>query len=190
MTPKIIKHGFNSTHAFTLEDIQFENRIVYLYGEINMELALSIRNQIEYLNQLDDIKEITIAISSVGGSVLAGNLIRDAITLSKAPITTVCHGLAASMAAVLFVLGDRRIIYKSSHLMIHDPLVRGLNGSAVTIAKEAENIMKLREEFAQLLAERSNKTTEEILEMTKQDCFLSAQESYDIGFATEIASSL
>lgn len=188
--PMIIKRTYKSIERLNLEDIQFENRIVYVYGEINMELALSVRSQIEYLNQIDSTKEITVAICSTGGSVLSGNLIKDAFALSSAPITTVCHGIAASMAAILFALGNRRVIYKSSQLMIHDPLIANLSGSATTVAKEAETLMKMRQEFAELLSERSNKTVEEILELTKQDTFLTAEQAISFGFATEIATSL
>lgn len=156
-------------------------------GEINFDMAIAVVNQIQYLNSVDTTQPIILEITySPGGAISAGNTIKDSIQLSKAPVYTYCCGLAASMAAIIFALGEKRYMYPSANLMYHDPLVSGLSGSAIMVMEKANDLMKIRDEFALLLSNITKLSKQEILEMTKADCFIDANEALEKGFATEI----
>ena len=168
------------------------HRIVFLTGEINVELANAFLSQFLYLEE-ESMEPVTIYINSPGGEVNAGLMIYDTIQGSKLPIRMVCTGLAASMAAVIFAGGQKgnRFILNHSKVMIHEPLIAdGLGGSATSIKNIADSIIKTREVMNGILAQHTEKTLEEIDEATRYDHYMSAQEAIDFGICDAVIDSI
>ncbi len=111
----------------------------------------------------------------------------DTMRLMSCPIRTVCIGTAASMGSIFFLAGDKREMLPHTKIMIHDPLISGLGrSSALALEKQATQLMELRQTMGGIIAERSGHTVEEVLEKTREDTFLTAQEALDFGIATAI----
>lgn len=190
-TPRLLKESSAGFSSHRIEDEMFENRKIVLLGDINADRANSLIIQMLHLKEKDPYEEITMYVSSNGGEVSAGLAIYDTMMALEAPVNTVCMGRAASMAAVLFVAGGTRSMLQNSELMIHDPLSsNGVGGSALEVHEAADRLMISREKIAKILAAHSQKSVEEIFEMTKKDTWLNAQESLDLGFADKIIEPL
>ena len=122
-TPNIMKHRSNGLEAMSIPDYLFnEKGIILLDDEIDFDSANSIKYQLMYLDDRDDLDVITIMINSPGGMISAGKIICDAMKLCKKKIRTIAAGPVASMATVVYLLGDEREMYPSGTLMIHNPL--------------------------------------------------------------------
>lgn len=187
--PNIVKENHMGISVMSCQDELFERRIIHLTGDIDMPLASHIIDQIRYLEQQDAQAPVTIRISSPGGEVTAGLAIYDAMMDISCPVQTVCEGLAASMAAVLFCAGSWRIMMPHAELMIHDPLIQSTGGNAMAIQRSAERIMYLRKQTSGIMARHSGKTLKEIYEMTQSDYYMSAEEAVKLGFADAIRVS-
>lgn len=188
--PAIIHHQYQRTYVTSMCDEDFSKRIIHLDDKIDFDSAIAIEKQISYLNAQDTEKEIIIKITSPGGVVQAGMIIVDAIRMSKAPITCVAVGLVASMAAIIFAVGDKRIVYPSANIMIHDPLTQGISGSALEIQEQSQNLMTVRKLTARILAERCHKQIKEIYKATGRTTYFSAKQAIEFGIADEIAERL
>ena len=148
-----------------------------------MALAGNIIDQLYYLERQDAEAPVIMRISSPGGEVTAGLAIYDAMRDVSCPVQTVCEGMAASMAAVLFTAGNWRVMMPHAELMIHDPLIQNTGGSAMAIQRSAERIMYLRRQTSQIMADHTGKTLEEIYQLTQSDYYMSADEAIKLGFA-------
>ena len=141
-----------------------------------------------YLEEQDPDGEITIYINSPGGSVMDGLALYDVMQSIKCPIRTVCMGLAASMASILFVAGDKREMLPHSKIMIHDPLIVQTGGSALALKTISDNLMTTRQITSEILSKHSNLSVEEIQELTAKDTYFSAEEAVEKGMADTITS--
>lgn len=150
----------------------------------------SLITQIRYLAAEDPNGEITMYINSPGGSVPDGMALLDVMAAVPCPIRTVCVGTAASMASLLFVCGDTRDMLEHSHLMIHDPLVQNLSGSALKIDVASKNLLKTRETIGKIYAKVSGKTLEEIYAITCEDTLLDAEAALQRGFADRVIDKI
>lgn len=184
--PRILTETSEGICRHALQDELFQDRQIELVGEIDAESVYSAILQLRYLQKLDPEKEITIYINSPGGLVSSGLALYDVMKAVKCPIRTVCVGIAASMAALLFASGDKRDILPHSEVMIHDPLTQGISGSALTIDSRSKSLMKTRQIIAEVLAEHTGKTVEEIYTYTAKDSYFDAQEAVDFGLADRI----
>ena len=189
-TPDIIHKQYQRNYTTTMLDEDFAKRVIYLNEEISFENANVIEKQISFLNGLDPEAEIVLKITSPGGVIDAGMVILDAMKLSSAPITTVAIGLAASMGAMIFAAGDKRVMYPSAKVMIHDPLAYGIQGSALEIQQASDSIMKTRKKMAKILSERTGQPINKIYQATERSTYFSAEEAVQFGIADEIADHL
>lgn len=190
-TPNIIKETCNGISFTSIQDEMLSRREIECVGEINADSVNSLIRQVRYLSRQNPDEEITIFINSLGGEVASGLALYDVMQAVKCPIRTVCVGTAASMGAVLFAAGDRRDMLPHAKVMIHDPLISGCpGGSTLQIKSISENLMQTRESIAQLLAQRTGKTLEEIYEKTAQDSWFSAEEAIAFGLADRIINEL
>ena len=114
----------------------------------------------------------------------------DVMQAVSCPIRTVCVGLAASMAALLFVSGTQRDMLPHSRLMIHDPLIAQTGGSALKLKAISDDLMETRQIIARVIAGHSGKSMEEILAKTASDSYFRAQEAMEFGLADHIITSL
>lgn len=187
MTEIFNENYYNSTQALSIEaDLFTENFEIYLFDEINSQSMKVFHMNLLKLNRLDANREITIYINSPGGEIYSGLVGYDLMKQISNPIKTVCTGLAASMGSILFAAGDKRVIYEHSQIMIHDPLIQKVGGSALSLQETVDSLMKTRDIIATLLAKSCGKTKDEILEKTKQDTYFNAQEAIEFGLAHEI----
>lgn len=185
ITPNIIKETCEGTACIPLRDMLFQRREIYCTGEIDAQTANSIIVQLHFLALEKPSEEITLYINSPGGEVSSGLAVYDAMQAVSCPVKTVCIGMAASMAALLFASGDRREMLPHSRLMIHDPLISGggIGGSALKIDSVARDLMQTRDTVGRILAKHTGHSLDEVLEKTATDCYFSASEAVAWGLA-------
>ena len=150
---------------------------------------MEIIREMRQLASEDPASPIRMLINSGGGEVVSGMAIYDTMQMLPCPVHTVCVGEAASMASLLFAAGKKRMILPSANIMIHDPLIGNLGGSALSVDAVANRLMQTRRNVAEIMAQHTGHTTEEILEKTSKDTWFSAQEAVDFGLADEIVTS-
>lgn len=184
--PTIIEKSHDGEHAYDLYSRLLKDRIIMLTGEIDDTKANVIVGQLLYLDSLNhDL--ISIYINSPGGSVTAGMAIYDTMNLVKSQVSTICLGMAASMAAFLLSSGTKgkRYILPNGEVMIHQPL-GGAQGQATEIKIAAERILKLKEKLNTLLSKNTGKDKKVVAEDTERDYFLDAEEALKYGLVDEI----
>ena len=156
------------------------DRIIFLGTDINDYTANVIQGQLLYLDSADSDRDISIYLNTPGGSVYAGLGIYDTMQFVKSRVATICTGLAASMGAVLLVAGEQgmRAALPHSRVMIHQPL-GGIQGQASDIEITAREILKLKEELYQIIAQHSGQAIERIRQDADRDHWMTAQEALD-----------
>lgn len=166
-------------------------RWVFVCESIDSETADSFLKQMLLLLDEDDKKPIRVIINSPGGEVNAGLMMYDTIQLckKKVKVITCCCGTAASMGAVLLSAGTKgeRYLLRHSRVMVHEPLIKnGFGGSATSVRKTAEEILKIRDTLNDLLAENTGRTREEMDEATSYDNYMNAEEAVEFGLCDRI----
>ncbi len=192
MLINIIKESSRGYDALRAEDLFLKERKIFFTEEVTAESSKQLIQAIMHLEQENEKKEITLYINCPGGEVTSGLAVYDCLRGLSCPVRTVCIGTAASMGSYLFLAGDKREILPHAQVMIHDPLVAGMQGvqNALALDKEARKLMKTRELLGNILAERTGHTLEEVLEKTKEDCYLDAEEAVDFGIATSVITRI
>ena len=163
------------------------DRIIFLGTQVDDYAANVIQAQLLYLDTSEPGKDISIYINSPGGSVYAGLGIYDTMQYISSDVSTICTGMAASMAAVLLVAGEKgkRFALKHSRVMIHQPL-GGIQGQASDIEITAKEILKLKGELYQIIADHSGKTLKQIEKDADRDHWLTAKEAVEYGMIDSI----
>lgn len=162
-------------------------RIIFLSGEVTDGMANSIIARLLYLDSEDQSKDIYIYINSPGGSVTAGLAIYDTMRHIKSNIVTICVGMAASMGSFLLAAGTKgkRLALPHARIMIHQPL-GGAQGQATDIEIEAREILRLKHQLNQMLADQTGQTLEKIEKDTDRDYFMSAEEAATYGLIDRV----
>ena len=163
------------------------DRIIFLGTSIDDYTANTIQAQLLYLDSNDPGKDISIYINSPGGSVYAGYGIYDTIQFITSKVSTICTGMAASMAAVLLVAGEKgkRYALKHSRVMIHQPLGQA-QGQASDIEITAREILKIKKELYTIISDHSGQTYEKVLQDGDRDFWMSSQEAKEYGMIDDI----
>ena len=175
----------------TMVDIRaslLTDRNLFLYGEINSNTCLRMQEQLLFLNGEDESKEITMYINGPGGVISDGLGLIDIIKSIKAPVNTVCVGLAASMSALIFINGDKRYMLPNSQLMLHQPL-GGAFGQASDIELLSAQILKTKANIHQMIANSSALDVKKIETLTDRDCYIDANTALKYKLADEILIS-
>ncbi len=164
-----------------------DERVIHLVGPITDEIAASIVAQLLHLDRMNNQEPIQLYINSPGGSVTAGFAIYDTMHLIESPVSTVCIGEAASMAAVILSGGEkgRRYALVNSEVMIHQPS-GGAGGPAEDIIISAEHIQKTRSHLNQILSTNSGQNLKRVADDTQRDYWMSAQEALEYGLVDEV----
>ena len=186
---RIIKETSRGYDLISIRDEMLSHREVELVGEVDVGTVNALVRELRYLEREDPDGEITLYINSPGGSVDSGLALYDVMRAVNCPIRTVCVGLAASMAALIFVSGNRRDMLPHSRLMIHDPLIVQTGGSALRLKAISDDLMEIRQITAKVIAEHAGKSLEEVLEKTATDSFFCANEAVAFGLADRIITS-
>ena len=187
LIPMVVEKTSGGERAYDIYSRLLKDRIVFVSGEIEDEMANAIVAQLLFLQAEDSKKEISMYINSPGGSVTAGLAILDTMRMVKCPVATYCVGQAASMGAILLSAGEKgkRHALPNARIMIHQPW-GGAQGKASDIEITAKEILRLKEILNGILADASGKTLEEVTKDTDRDHFMSAEEAKKWGLVDKV----
>ena len=187
MIPYVVEQTGKGERTYDIYSRLLLDRIVFISGEVNDEMANAICAQLLFLQSQDPKKEISVYVNSPGGSVTAGLAIYDTMQFVKCPIATYCLGQAASMGAVLLAAGakGRRFSLPNARIMIHQPW-GGAEGKASDIEITAREILRLKEKLNEILAKHSGKKMADVVKDTDRDHFMSAEEAKAWGLIDEV----
>ena len=174
LIPTIIEKSKNTERVYDIYSRLLKDRIIFLSGEITDEVSNNIISQLLYLDSISK-EDINIYINSPGGSITAGMAIYDTINFIKSDVSTICIGIAASMASIILASGTKgkRYILPNSEVMIHQPL-GGVQGQATEIKIVADRILYLKDKLNKILADKTNKDLKKIEIDTERDYYLSS----------------
>lgn len=187
LIPMVVEQTDRGERSYDIYSKLLEERIIFITGEINDALANTVVAQLLYLEAKDSTKDIDVYINSPGGSVTAGLAIYDTMNFIKCGVSTICIGMAASMAAFLLSSGEKgkRFALPSSEIMIHQPL-GGAQGQASDIKIQAEHILSIKKRLNEILAKNTGKPVERIEIDTDRDNYLTAEDALSYGVIDKI----
>lgn len=187
LIPMVIDQVGNIERSYDIYSRLLEDRIIFITGEITTELADVVVAQLLYLEAKDNKKAISLYINSPGGSVDAGLAVFDTMNCIQSEVSTICVGMAASMAAVLLANGKKgkRFCLPNSRVMIHQPS-GGMTGKASDIEIAAEQIIRLKNKMNEILSELTGQTVDKIKEDSGNDFYLTAKEAINYGIVDKI----
>ena len=188
LVPMVIEQTNRGERSYDIFSRLLNDRIVMLCEEVNDATASLVVAQLLFLEGQDPEKDIHLYINSPGGSISAGMAIYDTMQYIKCDVSTICIGMAASMGAFLLCAGapGKRLALPNSEIMIHQPLLGGLQGQATDIKIHADRIIKIKENLNRIMAERCHKPLEQVMQDTVRDNFMSAQEACDYGLIDRV----
>jgi ATP-dependent Clp protease protease subunit len=185
--PYVIEQTGRGERAYDIYSRLLKDRIIFLGTEVHDDIANVIVAQLLFLESEDPEKDIHLYINSPGGSVTAGLAIYDTMQYIKSPVSTICLGMAASMAAVLLAGGasGKRIALPNSEVMIHQPM-GGARGQASDIEIHARTILRTRDRVNGILAAHTGQNIEKIAVDTDRDNFMTAEEALAYGLIDKV----
>lgn len=185
--PMVVEQSGRGERAYDIYSRLLKERIVFLGGGVDDNVANLIIAQFLFLEAEDPDKDIHFYINSPGGVVTAGMAIFDTMRYIKAPVSTICVGQAASMGALLLAAGEKGKRYSLSHsrIMIHQPL-GGFQGQATDISIHAKEILRMKDELNGILADTTGQPKEKVEADTERDYFMSAAEAKEYGLIDAI----
>jgi ATP-dependent Clp protease protease subunit len=176
---------------YDIRDEMLASREIEITGAIDAGSVSTAIRCLLHLQKEDQQLPITLYINSPGGEVQSGLALYDVMQAVSCPIHTVCLGMAASMAALLFIAGDQREMLPHSRVMIHDPLIGGgIGGSALSVKARADDLMRIRDITAQVISQHTGMNLKEVFELTAKDTYFEAEEAIANGMADRIITSL
>ena len=186
LIPTVIEKSSYGERAYDIYSRLLKDRIIILSGEIDDMMSNSIVAQLLYLDGINH-DDISIYINSPGGSITAGMAIYDTMNFISSRVSTICIGMAASMAAFLLSSGEKGMRYclSNAEVMIHQPL-GGAQGQATEIKIAAERILKLKKKLNKILASNTNRNIRKIEKDTERDYFMDSNEALEYGIIDEI----
>ncbi len=176
-----------------MEKYFFENRSVYLWGEVSDRSAKDIVSKLLLLDADKPGEEIKFFINSPGGMVTSGMVMYDTMKMLKSPVSTICMGLAASMGSILLSGGTKgkRFIFPHGEVMIHQPSIGGhYQAVSADLEIQAKQIKKTKEIGAKILAENCGKKIEQIYKDFERDYWMDAKESVEYGIVDQVIDKL
>lgn len=166
------------------------NREVELCGPVDAGSCAVLIRSLLYLQQEDAQAPIRMFINSPGGEVQSGLALYDVMQALNCPVNTICLGMAASMAALIFVSGARREMLPHSRIMIHDPLIGGgIGGSALSVKARADDLMRIRDITGEVLSRHTGMPLDRVFELTAQDTYFEAEDAIEAGLADAVIAS-
>lgn len=186
LIPMIVDKEGNNERSYDIFSRLLKDRIIILSGEINDNLANSVVAELLYLDSINH-NDISLYINSPGGSITSGMAIYDTMNFIKSDVTTICIGMAASMAAFLLSCGKKgkRYSLPNSEIMIHQPL-GGFEGQATEIKIAAERILNLKNKLNIILSKNTGQSLSKIEQDTERDHFLEPNEALEYGLIDKI----
>lgn len=187
LVPMVVETTNRGERAYDIYSRLLKDRIVILGTPVNDTVASSIVAQLLFLESQDAEKDINLYINSPGGVVSAGMAIYDTMQYVKCDVSTTCVGMAASMGAVLLTAGTKgkRHALPHSRVMIHQPL-GGVQGQASDIEIEAQEIIRLKRELSQILADHSGQSIEQIVDDSDRNKWMTSDEAKEYGLIDHV----
>ncbi len=187
LVPMVVEQTNRGERSYDIFSRLLNDRIIMLCDEVNDTTASLVVAQLLYLEGQDPDKDISLYINSPGGSISAGMAIYDTMNYIKCDVSTICIGMAASMASFLLSAGakGKRFALPNSEIMIHQPL-GGMQGQASDIKIHADHIIAIREKMNRMLSEQTGKPYEVICRDTDRDNFMTAKEAMEYGLVDKV----
>jgi len=189
LVPMVVEQTNRGERSYDIFSRLLKERIIFVSTGIDDVSASLIIAQLLFLDSEDPERDIIMYINSPGGSISAGLAIYDTMQLVHADVSTLCVGMAASMGAILLAGGaeGKRMALPNSRVMIHQPWMGGVQGQATDIEIHAREILKMKDNLYQILADHSGQTKEKIYQDSERDYWLSSTEAKAYGLIDEIA---
>lgn len=186
LVPVVVDKDIEGERSYDIFSRLLKERIIFISGEINDSVANSVIAELLYLDSINH-EDISIYINSPGGVITSGMAIYDTMNFVKSDVSTICIGMAASMAAFLLSSGcpGKRYILPNADVMIHQPL-GGAEGQATDIKIAADRILGLKDKLNKILAKNTGKALSKIVKDTERDNYLSADEALKYGLVDKI----
>lgn len=191
--PTIIEKTEGAMVGYDIYSRLLKNRIVFVGGAggaIDTDTANALIAQLLYLDAEDDTREINLYINSPGGLVTAGLAVYDTVQYIKAPVTTICMGMAMSFGALLLSAGTKgkRYALPHSRIMIHQPLVwgEGISGQVTDIEIESKELLRNKEKLIEILVRHTGQPKEKIHHDSERNFYMSAEEAREYGIIDEV----
>ncbi len=187
LIPMVVEQNERGERAYDIYSRLLKERIIFVGTPINDDVANLIIAQLLFLEGEDSKKEISLYINSPGGVVTAGMAIYDTVQFIQAPVSTICVGQAASMAAVLLAAGTpgKRYALLNSRVLIHQPL-GGVQGQASEIEIHTKEILKLKRSLNNILAKHTGQKISKIAKDTDRDFYMGAEEAKKYGIVDDV----
>lgn len=187
LVPMVVDRTESGERSFDIYSRLLEDRVIFLSGPINTDVANLVVAQLIYLESKDPTKDISLYINSPGGEVVAGLAIYDTMNYIRCDVSTICVGMAASMGAFLLSSGakGKRYALPNSEIMIHQVL-GGAQGQASDVEIHTKHLLGTKQKLNSILAENTGKSIEQVEKDTDRDNFLSAQEAVDYGIVDQV----
>jgi ATP-dependent Clp protease protease subunit len=188
LIPMVVEQSNRGERAYDIYSRLLKDNIIFLGRPIDDDVASLIIAQMLFLEAENPEKDISIYINSPGGSVSAGLAIYDTMQYIKPDVATYCVGQAASMAAVLMASGTKgkRTLLPNSRILIHQPLISGLQGQQSDIEIHAKDMLMMRDRLDEILAYHTGRSKEDIHRDTERDRILAAKEAVEYGLADRV----
>jgi ATP-dependent Clp protease protease subunit len=187
IVPTIVERNQRGERAYDIFSRLLEERIIFLAGPVTDMNANVVIAQMLYLASKDSKKDIKLYINSPGGSVTAGLAIYDTMQFLKCPVSTICIGLTASMAAVILSAGTKgkRFALPNAEILLHQ-VAGGAQGQAADIEITARQIIKIKEKLNQILVKHTGQKFDKVVTDTDRDFYLTAEEAKEYGLSDEV----
>jgi ATP-dependent Clp protease, protease subunit len=193
LIPVVIEQTSRGERSYDIYSRLLKDRIILLGTPVSEDVANSIVAQMFFLEMENPEKDISLYINSPGGSVTAGLAIYDVMQFVKCDVSTVCIGMAASMAATLLSAGTKgkRYILPNSRVLIHQPLImgNGLQGQASDIEIHAKEMIKTKTKLNEILVKHTGQKFDTVTRATDRDNYMSAEEAREFGIVDEVVNS-
>ena len=187
LIPMVVEQTSRGERAYDIYSRLLKERIVFLVGAVNDNVASLITAQLLYLESENPKKEISFYINSPGGLVTAGLGIYDTMQYIKPPVSTLCIGQASSMGSFLLAAGEKgkRLSLPNSRIMVHQPSA-GFQGQATDIEIHAKEILDLKKRLNKIYSKHTKKSEDEIKKALERDKFMTPIEAKDFGLIDEV----
>ncbi|MDA1188780.1 MAG: ATP-dependent Clp protease proteolytic subunit [Chloroflexi bacterium] len=187
LIPMVIESGSRGERAFDIYSLLLKERIIFIGSPIGDQMANTIIAQLLYLDREDPERDISIYINSPGGVIHSGLAIYDTMHLIRPDVSTICVGLAASMATVLLTAGTKgkRYALPNSTIHMHQP-ISGAQGQASDIDIAAREILRMQDKMRQIISSHSGQPYEKIARDTDRDYYLTSEQAKEYGLIDEV----
>ena len=186
--PMVVEQTNRGERSYDIFSRLLNDRVIILSEEVNDTTASLVVAQLLYLEAQDPDKDISFYINSPGGSISAGMAIYDTMQYINCDVSTICVGMAASMGAFVLQAGapGKRMALPNAEIMIHQPLMSGLQGQATDIKIHADHIIRMRKKLNSIMSQRTGQPLEIIERDTERDNFMTAEEAKAYGLIDKV----